>query len=170
MHCSRTKTRSTCVEAALLLDPPLLNLVSAVAVGALIGAERERRKGEGAARSPAGIRTFTITSISGAVAFALGGVGLLAVLTACVAALVAVSYWRAQDQDPGLTTEIVLVLTALLGGMCMQAPQTAAAIAVTDSEDVLVASTASSRSRSWAARRCTSSTASSPRHARPIAE
>jgi uncharacterized membrane protein (DUF4010 family) len=30
-----------------------------------------------------------------------------------------------------LTTEIVLVLTALLGGMCMQAPQTAAAIAVT---------------------------------------
>jgi uncharacterized membrane protein (DUF4010 family) len=56
---------------------------------------------------------------------------LLAVLTACVAALVAVSYWRAQDQDPGLTTEIVLVLTALLGGMCMQAPQTAAAIAVT---------------------------------------
>jgi uncharacterized membrane protein (DUF4010 family) len=119
------------VEAALLLDPPLLNLVSAVAVGALIGAERERRKGEGAARSPAGIRTFTITSISGAVAFALGGVGLLAVLTACVAVLVAVSYWRAQDQDPGLTTEIVLVLTALLGGMCMQAPQTAAAIAVT---------------------------------------
>ena len=119
------------MEAALLVDPPLLNLVSAVAVGALIGAERERRKGEGAARSPAGIRTFTITSISGAVAFALGGVGLLAVLTACVAVLVAVSYWRAQDQDPGLTTEIVLVLTALLGGMCMQAPQTAAAIAVT---------------------------------------
>lgn len=119
------------MEAALLVDPPLLNLVSAVAVGALIGAERERRKGDGAARSPAGIRTFTITSISGAVAFALGGVGLLAVLTACVAVLVAVSYWRAQDQDPGLTTEIVLVLTALLGGMCMQAPQTAAAIAVT---------------------------------------
>ena len=39
----------------------MLNLVSAVAVGALIGAERERRKGEGSARSPAGIRTFTCT-------------------------------------------------------------------------------------------------------------
>jgi uncharacterized membrane protein (DUF4010 family) len=118
------------MENALILDPPILNLVSAVAVGALIGAERERRKGEGPARSPAGIRTFTITSIAGAVAFSLGGVLLLAVLTACVAAMVAVSYWRSQDQDPGLTTEIVLVLTALLGGMCMQAPQTAAAIAV----------------------------------------
>ena len=108
----------------------MLNFVSAVAVGALVGAERERRKGEGPARSPAGIRTFTITSISGAVAFSLGGVGLLAVVTASVAVMVAVSYWRSHDQDPGLTTEIVLVLTTLLGGMCMQAPQTAAAIAV----------------------------------------
>lgn len=118
------------MEPALLLDPPILNLVSAVAVGALIGAERERRKGEGPARAPAGIRTFTITSLSGAVAFSLGGIGLLAVLTGSVAIMVAISYWRAQDQDPGLTTEIVLVLTALLGGMCMQSPQTAAAIAV----------------------------------------
>ena len=118
------------METALFLDPPILHLVSAVGVGALIGEERERRKGIGPARSPAGIRTFTITSISGAVAFALGGVGLLAVLTGSVAVMVAVSYWRAQDQDPGLTTEIVLVLTALLGGMCMQSPQTAAAIAV----------------------------------------
>ena len=119
------------MENALILNPSMLNLVSAVAVGALIGAERERRKGEGPARSPAGIRTFTIASIAGAVAFSLGGVVLLAVLTACVAAMAAVAYWRAQDQDPGLTTEIVLVLTALLGGLCMHAPQTAAAIAVT---------------------------------------
>ncbi len=118
------------MENVLILDPPMLNLVSAVAVGALIGAERERRKGEGPARSPAGIRTFMITAIAGAVAFSLGGAVLRGVLTASVAVIVAVSYWRAQDQDPGLTTEIVLVLTALLGGMCMQAPQTAAAIAV----------------------------------------
>ena len=119
------------MEAELILDPPTLNLVSAVAVGALIGAERERRKGEGPARSPAGIRTFTITSIAGATAFAVGGVVLLAVVTASVAVMVAVSYWRGQDQDPGLTTEIVLVLTALLGGLCMQQPGMAAAIAVT---------------------------------------
>ena len=117
-------------ETALFLDPPILNLVSAVGVGALIGAERERRKGDGPTRSPAGIRTFTITSISGAVAFAIGGAGLLAAATASVAVMAAVSYWRAQDQDPGLTTEIGLVLTVLLGGMCMQSPQTAAAIAV----------------------------------------
>lgn len=119
------------MEHLLIPDMSVLNMVSAVAVGALIGAERERRKGEGPKRSPAGIRTFTITAISGAVAFSLGGILLLAVVTACVAAMAAVSYWRAQDQDPGLTTEIVLVLTALLGGMCMEAPQMAAALAVT---------------------------------------
>jgi uncharacterized membrane protein (DUF4010 family) len=119
------------MDPTLNLDPTLLNLVSAVAVGALIGAERERRKGEGPARSPAGIRTFTITAIAGAVAFALGGAGLLAVVTASVAVMVAVAYLRSQDQDPGLTTEIVLVLTALLGGLCMQSPGMAAAIAVT---------------------------------------
>ncbi len=72
------KGRSIFMETALFLDPPMLNLVSAVGVGALIGAERERCKGEGPTRSPAGIRTFTITSISAAVAFAIGGVGLLA--------------------------------------------------------------------------------------------
>lgn len=115
---------------ALFLDPAILNLVSAVAIGALIGAERERRKGIGPARSPAGIRTFAITSISGAVAYAIGGVVLLGVVAGSFAVMVAVSYWRARDQDPGLTTEIALVLTALLGDLCMQAPQTAAAIAV----------------------------------------
>ena len=125
------KGPSRSMENLLLPDSLAVNLVSAVAVGALIGAERERRKGDGPTRSPAGIRTFTITSLSGAVAFSLGGTVLLGVLTAGIAALAAVSYWRAQDEDPGLTTEIVLVLTALLGGMCMQAPQTAAAIAVT---------------------------------------
>ena len=84
----------------------MLNLVSAVGVGALIGAERERRKGSGPARSPAGIRTFTITSISGAVAFALGGVGLLAVVTGSVAVMV-ISSVRGQcsDLDSGFTCD-----------------------------------------------------------------
>ena len=41
----------------------ILNLAVALGVGLLIGAERERRKGEGPSRSPAGIRTFTITSL-----------------------------------------------------------------------------------------------------------
>ncbi|WP_444462563.1 MgtC/SapB family protein [Rhodobacter capsulatus] len=81
--------------------PPVLNLVSAIAVGALIGTERERRKGEGPTRSPAGLRTFAIASTAGAVAFSLGGVVLLAVVAASVAGLAAVSYGKRPHQDPG---------------------------------------------------------------------
>lgn len=118
------------MENVLNFQPHLLSFISVIAVGVLIGAERERSKGEGPNRSPAGIRMFTITSIAGAISFILGGVILLSVLTVCIAMMVAVAYWRSQDQDPGLTTEIALVLTGLLGGLCIQAPQMAAAVAV----------------------------------------
>ena len=46
-------------------------LASALAIGLLIGAERERRKGEGPSRSPAGIRTFAIASLLGALSLKL---------------------------------------------------------------------------------------------------
>ncbi len=52
---------------ALMLDVDslALRLASALAIGLLIGAERERRKGEGPSRSPTGIRTFAIASLIG---------------------------------------------------------------------------------------------------------
>ena len=59
---------------------------AALGIGLLIGAERERRKGEGPSRSPAGIRTFMIASLAGAVSWAIGGVPLLAVSFVGVAA------------------------------------------------------------------------------------
>ena len=42
----------------LLADSVILILAVALEIGLMIGAERERRKGEGPSRSPAGIRTF----------------------------------------------------------------------------------------------------------------
>jgi uncharacterized membrane protein YhiD involved in acid resistance len=45
------------------LDHPYIALVVALGIGLLIGAERERRKGEGPFRSAAGIRTFAITAV-----------------------------------------------------------------------------------------------------------
>ena len=119
------------MDSIPILVPPVLNMVSALAVGALIGAERERRKGSGPDRAPAGIRTFAIASTAGAVGFALGGVVLLSVVAACVAAMLAVAYSKRAHHDPGLTTEIVLILTVLLGGLCIPSPQMAAAVAVT---------------------------------------
>jgi uncharacterized membrane protein (DUF4010 family) len=108
-----------------------LKLVVALGIGLLIGAERERRKGEGPSRSPAGIRTFTVASFAGAISFIVGGEVLFAIATAGIILLTGVGYWRGQQDDPGLTTEIALIVTTLLGGLSMQNPALAAGLAVT---------------------------------------
>jgi uncharacterized membrane protein (DUF4010 family) len=113
-----------------LLDSLIVNLAVALGIGLLIGAERERRKGGGPSRSPAGIRTFTAASLAGAVSVAAGGEILLAVTTAGAIILAAVAYHRNRGSDPGLTSEIALVLTVLLGGLSMRQPTLAAGVAV----------------------------------------
>lgn len=108
----------------------LLPFAVALGIGLLIGAERERRKGHGPARAPAGIRTFTVVSLAGAAAFAVGGVVLLAVLAAGLALLLAVAYWRSNDDDPGLTTEVALLVTLFLGALAIHEPVQASALGV----------------------------------------
>ena len=112
------------------IEPIVLNLAVALGIGLLIGAERERRKGTGPWRSPAGIRTFAITSLAGAISFLVGGAMLLAIATAGIIALIALAYFRAREDDPGLTTEIALSATILLGGLAMQRPALAGGIGV----------------------------------------
>jgi uncharacterized membrane protein (DUF4010 family) len=119
------------MENIPIIDSAILNLAVAFGIGLLIGAERERRKGQGPSRSPTGIRTFTVASLAGAISFIAGGEVLLAVATAGVVILTAVAYWRAHEDDPGLTTEIALMLAILLGGLSMQQPALAAGLAVT---------------------------------------
>ncbi|MCF2523069.1 DUF4010 domain-containing protein [Bradyrhizobium sp. G127] len=113
-----------------MIDPIILKLATALGIGLLIGAERERRKGTGPSRSPAGIRTFAVTSLAGAVSVVVGGPTMLAVTTAGVIALIAVAYWRGNQKDPGLTTEIALTVTVLLGGLSMQQPALAGGLGV----------------------------------------
>jgi len=119
------------MEDMLIFDPVILNVAVALGIGLLIGVERERRKGEGPSRSPAGLRTFTVTSLAGAISFIVGGEMLLAIATLGVIVLTAVAYWRGHEDDPGLTTEIALIVTAMLGGLSMQKPALAAGLAVT---------------------------------------
>lgn len=107
-----------------------LRLLSALAIGLLIGAERERRKGEGPSRSAAGIRTFAIASLLGAVAVVIGDVWLLAVAVVAVAALATAAYLHSPQEDPGLTTEAALIATVLLGGLAVHYPGVAAGTAV----------------------------------------
>ena len=105
-------------------------LMSALAIGLLIGAERERRKGEGPVRSPAGVRTFAIASLLGAVSMAIGAQWLLAACVLGMAGLSAIAYFRSGQDDPGLTTEAALILTVLLGGLATVHPGLAAGAAV----------------------------------------
>ena len=65
-----------------MLPPPWINFTVALAIGLLIGVERERTKGEGPLRRAAGIRTFALASLLGAVAMHVGGVPVLALALA----------------------------------------------------------------------------------------
>lgn len=112
-------------------NAPVLNLLVALAAGLLIGADRERRKLRRATPSAAGIRTFALAALAGAVALTVGGVTLLGVTAGAASLLTALGYWRTRDdEDPGLTTEIALVLTVLVGGLAIQDAAAAAAVAV----------------------------------------
>ncbi len=109
---------------------PALGFLVAALIGLLIGLERERSKGSGADRAPAGIRTFALASIGGALAMHLGGALTLAAVVVMVAAFSAVAYFRHNGDDPGLTTEIALMLTPMLGALSLAEPLLAAGLAV----------------------------------------
>jgi uncharacterized membrane protein (DUF4010 family) len=102
-----------------MMASPWFNFAVALALGLLIGLERERSKGEGPSRRAAGVRTFALVALFGAIATHLGGVVLLAIATVAVAGLTAMAYLRTRDEDPGLTTEIGLTAAPLLGGLAM---------------------------------------------------
>ena len=103
-------------------------LAVALGIGLLIGAERERRKG-GDGDAVAGIRTFAVVALLGAVGASFGPPILLLALAA-VAGLLAIAYARDPGSDRGLTTEVSLLLCLLLGAMAIRQPPLAAALAV----------------------------------------
>lgn len=111
-------------------DPNWINLGVALAVGFLIGIERERSKGTGPDRAVAGLRTFTLIAFAGALGVWIGGVPVFIAFGAIVGLLIAVGYMRTRDTDPGMTTEIAMVVTFLLGGLAVGEPRLAAALAV----------------------------------------
>jgi len=108
----------------------LLNLLVALGIGLLIGAEREHHQNDDLDGSTiAGVRTFAIAGLLGAVSITLD-FWLLVVTLACVTAFSVAAYYIRKSDDPGLTTEITLLLTVILGGLAMSMPALAAALAV----------------------------------------
>jgi uncharacterized membrane protein (DUF4010 family) len=100
----------------------LEGLAVALGCGLLIGMERERRKGQGADRAAAGVRTFTIAAMLGAFAQAVAVPGLVLAGAVVVGLMAALSYVRSRSDDPGLTTELALFATYLVGVIALTSP------------------------------------------------
>lgn len=109
------------------LQDAAIGLAVTLGVGLLIGIERERRKGQGEDRAAAGLRTFTVAALAGALAQLLPTPGLVVLGAGVVALLAALSYWKSQSRDPGLTTELALFVTYLIGVQTVLEPALGAA-------------------------------------------
>ena len=107
-----------------------LSLAVALGAGLLIGIERERRKGDGATRDFAGVRTFAMAAVMGTVTQSLAQVWLVVVAGLLLVALSAGRYFRERSSDPGITTELALFVTFLLGVHAVSQPRFTAGAAV----------------------------------------
>lgn len=105
------------------------HLLIALGIGLLIGAERERRKAQRPAS--AGLRSFAIASVMGCSSALTPWAWMSGIILACITALTLFSNWqRRASGDPGITTEIALIATTLLGALSVNAPDLAGASAV----------------------------------------
>jgi uncharacterized membrane protein (DUF4010 family) len=112
----------------MTFQQPTIGFFTALCVGFLIGMVRERLHQPGVMM--AGVRTHTIAALMGAVAFNLG-LPVFIIAMAMTGVLIAVGYFRSYSVDPGMTGEVSLALTVLLGGLAISSHQLAAALGVT---------------------------------------
>ena len=89
-------------------------LGEALAIGFLVGVERYRGRKPGVPKT-AGVRTFTILCLLGAVCGLFNTPAFTAVTFAAVAALVLVGYYRSPPEKLGLTTEFAALLVFWIG-------------------------------------------------------
>jgi len=114
-----------------------LNLAVALGIGLLIGAERERKKADDGDRrkdnlgtsAVAGVRTFTVASLLGAVSAAIN-LWLLIAAIVCVTLFVTSASFVSKNDNPSLTTGVSLIFTIILGALSMSEVGLAASLAV----------------------------------------
>lgn len=106
----------------------MLPYVTALAIGLLIGLERERShpdRGE----ATAGSRTFALLGLAGALAASVDA-WVVAAGVLGAAALLTVGYVRSSRDDPGATTELAALATFLVGAVAWADQGVAAAVAL----------------------------------------
>ncbi|WP_046206250.1 MgtC/SapB family protein [Acinetobacter radioresistens] len=113
---------------SLTFQELLTIILSALGCGLLIGLERERNKNTRNEQSFAGLRSFTISALLGALCFVIhpyvGVVGAIAVSLFCLYSL------SQQKEDIGSTTDLAFLMTYLIGAACVWNIPLAASMAV----------------------------------------
>ena len=107
-----------------------ISLLVSLGIGLLLGVERERRKGRGPERGPAGIRTFALVALLGGLSYRVGGVAVAAVALGIVGLAAVAAYVTSDEEDPGLTTEVALLVDFLLGALAQRKTGLAAGLGV----------------------------------------
>jgi uncharacterized membrane protein (DUF4010 family) len=103
-------------------------LLVALALGLLVGIERERHISEQGEQEPAGMRTFGLVALLGGLLdayfppLAVGAGGLF------VGAAALVGYHSTAKTDRGVTTEIAMVLVYALGALAIRHPDVASGL------------------------------------------
>lgn len=110
-------------------DVSIASLSTALGIGLLVGTVRERHQTPDRI-GKAGLRTHALLTLTGALAAGFG-TGALLVALGAVAAL-AVAGYRAGGaaHDPGLTGEVAMLVSVLLGAVAQQSPALAAGLGV----------------------------------------
>jgi uncharacterized membrane protein (DUF4010 family) len=128
------------------IDPSLLRVAIALGIGLLVGMERERSHAADGIPGAAGVRTFTLTALIGALSLLVGGEWSFIAFGLVMGALVVVGYRHTHAHDPGMTTEVAQIAVFVLGGLAMHRPQFAAGIGVA----VAILLVARTRLHNWA--------------------
>jgi uncharacterized membrane protein (DUF4010 family) len=112
-----------------MLSTTLMDVLIALGLGLLVGLQKER-----AASPMAGLRTFALVSVLGAVAALVAAESGPWVIVAGVFAVTAlmvignVVAMSAGEHDPGQTTEVAMVLTFLVGALVVIGPREVAIV------------------------------------------
>lgn len=105
---------------------PEWRLAIAIAIGLLVGAERQRRT-DVELEIAAGIRTHALIALLGGLSALSGSPVITLVAASFVTAGMLLAYARVAAAAPGLTSEVAAVVTFALGYLAMSKPDLAAA-------------------------------------------
>ncbi|OAL81706.1 Mg2+ transporter-C, MgtC family protein [Acinetobacter sp. SFB] len=106
----------------------LMIMAAALGCGLLIGLERERSKQRENQHSFAGVRSFVICALLGALCFSFGSV--FGLIGAIIVGGIGIFSLKNQLKDPGVTTELAFVMTYFIGALCILNVTLAASLSV----------------------------------------